>query len=112
MLAAYKTKEACEILVGFLRAALEDPDKERHVFSAVRALKTATGQRWSCQLLQGICFSRHTVDGQNADGRRGVRGLEDHLAGGTALPVITRFRFGMVKMKATTDEAVIRASEP
>jgi hypothetical protein len=46
-LAAYKTKEACEILVGFIRAALEDSDKERHVFSAYHALETATGQRWS-----------------------------------------------------------------
>ena len=36
----------------------------------------------------------------------------DHLTGGTALPVITRLFLGMVKMKATTDEAVIRASEP
>jgi hypothetical protein len=46
-LAAYKTKEACEILVDFLRAALEDPDKEGHVFSAFHALETATGQHWS-----------------------------------------------------------------
>ena len=37
--------------------------------------------------------------------------MEDHLAGGTSLPVITRLRFGMVKMNATTDEAVILASE-
>ena len=46
-LAAYKTKEACEILVDFLRTALEDPDKDRHILSALHALETATGQRLS-----------------------------------------------------------------
>ena len=45
-LAAYKTKEACEILVGFLRAALEDSDKERHILSALNAFETSTGQHW------------------------------------------------------------------
>ena len=38
--------------------------------------------------------------------------LPRHLAGGTTLPVITRLRFGMLKMKATTDDALMRASAP
>jgi hypothetical protein len=47
VLGEYKTREANEALAGFLGAALEDRQKAKHLSYALRALESATGQRWS-----------------------------------------------------------------
>lgn len=46
ILGQYKSREAGEILGGFLAAALEDAEKEKHLYNALSAFETATGQRW------------------------------------------------------------------
>ena len=42
----YQTKEAAEILAAFLAAALEDAEKEKHLYNALSAFDAATGQRF------------------------------------------------------------------
>jgi len=42
----YESKEANEALAAFLAAALEDPAKGKHLYNALSAFETATGQRW------------------------------------------------------------------
>ena len=44
VIAAYKNREACEILAGYLRASLEDDEKAKHVTQALMAFGTATGK--------------------------------------------------------------------
>ena len=44
VVAAYKNREACEILAGFLRAALEDGEKAEHLDRALWAFSSATGK--------------------------------------------------------------------
>lgn len=42
----YQSKAAAEILAAFLSAALEDAEKEKHLYNALSAFDTATGNRW------------------------------------------------------------------
>jgi len=40
----YKSREACEILAGYLSAALEDRDKAKHIYQALGGFNTASGK--------------------------------------------------------------------
>lgn len=42
----YESREAQAILAAFLSAAMEDAEKEKHLYNALSAFETATGQRW------------------------------------------------------------------
>ena len=46
VLGAYKNRDACEALAGFLAAGLEDRRKTPHLYYALSGLEEATGQRW------------------------------------------------------------------
>lgn len=45
-LGEYKSREAAEALAGFMAAGLEDRTKSQHLYYALSAFETATGQRW------------------------------------------------------------------
>jgi hypothetical protein len=47
VLGEYKTREACEVLVGFLKAGLEDRRKDKYLGDAISGLERATGKRWN-----------------------------------------------------------------
>jgi hypothetical protein len=46
-LEAYKTKEACDIIVSFIDAGLEDSEKDQYLIRALWAFEIATGKRWN-----------------------------------------------------------------
>jgi hypothetical protein len=52
VLGAYKSRDACEALAGFLAAGLEDRRKTEHLYYALSAFESATGKQWSAPGLE------------------------------------------------------------
>ncbi len=76
VLGAYKSRDACEALAGFLSAGLEDRRKTKHLYYALSGLEAATGQRWGEAGAQTEAFYREkanlAVDWWKSEGRRTI----------------------------------------
>jgi hypothetical protein len=55
----YKGREACEVLAGFLGAALEDRDKAKYLANAVMAFDRASGKRFMEAGAHDVAFYRN-----------------------------------------------------
>jgi hypothetical protein len=72
--AKYNSQDACEILAGFLSAALEDQQKRPHLDAALHAFQTATGQHWTGAGANGDAYyrtaARRAIEWWKNEGRR------------------------------------------